>query len=136
MYWQGHYKRDDEMMKMIEGRDKAINDSLTYRDQRILDSLGSSNDNLKSLYYEQVNMKKTMESIALRLGDLIKSNVKMLDLTIATVSGKKKVAMPKIIISDFVPYVIMPTNRQGFVGPLVSEETTEPKNDQKKKQSK
>ena len=65
MYWQGHYRRDDEMMKMIKGRDKTINDSLTCRDKRILDSLDSNNHNLKSLYYEQVNMKKTMESIAL-----------------------------------------------------------------------
>ena len=54
------------MMKMIEGRNKAINHSLTCRDQGILDSLDSYNHNLKSLYYKQVNMKKTMESIALR----------------------------------------------------------------------
>ena len=78
MYWQGHCRRDDEIMKMIEGRDKAINDSLTCRDQRFLDSLDSCNHNLTSLYYEQVNLRKTMESIALRQGDLIKSNVKML----------------------------------------------------------
>ena len=67
------------MMKMIKGRDKVINYSFTYKDQGILDSLDSCNHNLKSLYYEQVNMKKTMESIALRQGDLIKSNVKILD---------------------------------------------------------
>ena len=66
MYWQGHYIMDDEMVKMIEGREKAINDSLTFRDQRCLDSLDSYNHNLKSLYNEQVNLRKTMESIALR----------------------------------------------------------------------
>ena len=61
-----------------------------------------------------------MESIALRKGDLIKSNVKMLNWAIATVSGKKKVAMPKLIILDLVPYVIVPPNRQSFVGALES----------------
>ena len=46
------------MMKMIEGIYKAINDSLTCRDQGILDSLDFCNHNLKSLYYDQVNMKR------------------------------------------------------------------------------
>ena len=78
------------MVKMIEGRDKAINDSLTFRDQRCLDSLDSYNHNLKCLYCEQVNLRKTMESIALRHGDLIKSNVKMLDWAMTNSIRKEK----------------------------------------------
>ena len=54
----------------------------------------------------------------------------------ATVSGKKKVAMQKITILDYVPHVIVPPNGKIFVGPLVSQETTEPKEDQKKKKTK
>ena len=136
MYWQGHCRRDDEIMKIIEGRNKATNDSLTCRDKIILDSLDSCNHNLKSLYYEQVNLRKAMESIALRQSDLIKSNVKMLDWAMATVSRNKKVAVPKITISNYVPCVIVPPNGQNFVGPLESQETTKPKEGQKKKQSK
>ena len=46
----------------------------------------------------------------------------MLDWAMATVAGKKKVAMHKITVLDFVPYVIVPSNGQSFVGPLVTQE--------------
>ena len=82
------------------------------------DNLDSYNHLLKSLYYEQMNMRMSIESIALRQGDLIRSNVDMLSWAIGAVSGKKKVPMPKITISDFVPHVIVPLNGKSFVGPL------------------
>ena len=82
--------------------------------------------------YEQVNIGKTMESIALRQVKLIKGNVKMLDWAMAIVSSKKKNPVPKITISDYIPYVIQPPYEHAFIGPLVSQEPKGPQEDQKK----
>ena len=87
--------------------------------------MGSYNHLLKSLYYEQINMRKSIESIALRQGELIRLNVDMLSWAIGAVLGKKKVPMPKITISDFVPHVIVPPNGKSFVGPLETQEPLE-----------
>ena len=50
------------------------------------------------MYYAQVDMGKTMGSLALRQVELIKGNLKMLDWAIAIASNKKKIATPKITI--------------------------------------
>ena len=39
---------------------------------------------------------------------MVKSNVEILDWAMKTVSGKKKVPLPNIQISDYVPYTIFP----------------------------
>ena len=62
-YWKGQTKRDDDLARMLEVRDKAIQETLVSRDKYCLDSY---NHYLKSMYYEQINMRKTIESIALR----------------------------------------------------------------------
>ena len=54
------------MSKVLEGRDKVRHDSLIFRDKYQVDSLEFYNHYLKSMYYEQVNMGKPIESIALR----------------------------------------------------------------------
>ena len=77
------------MQKVLEGRDKTINDSLISKDKLWLDSLDSYNHYLKSMYYEQVSMGKTIGSITLRQIELMKGNVKMLDWAMAVVSNKK-----------------------------------------------
>ena len=108
------------MSKVLEERDKAIHDSLISRDKFWLDSLESYNHYMKSMSYEQVNIGKTMESIALTQVELIKENVKILDWAMATVSSKKKkFPVPKITISDYIPYVIQPPYEHAFIGPLV-----------------
>ena len=48
-----------------------------------------------------------MESIGKRQCELGKSNVEILDWAMKTVSGKKKVPLPNIQISDYVPYTIV-----------------------------
>ena len=70
-------------------------------------------------------MRKSIESIALRQGDLIRLNVDMLTWAIGTISRKKKVPMLKITILDFILHVIVPSNRQSFVGPLETQEPSE-----------
>ena len=72
-----------------------------------------------------MNMRNSIESIALRQGDLIRLNVDMLSWAIEEVSGKKKVPMPKINISNFLLHVIMLPNGQSFVGSLEIQEPLE-----------
>ena len=63
---------------MLEGRDKEIKESLVSRDKFWSNNMGSYNDIMTSLYYEQINMRNSIKSKALRQGDLINSNVDML----------------------------------------------------------
>ena len=49
-----------------------------------------------------------MESLAKKQHELIESNAKILDWAMNTVSGKKKVPLPQIRISDCMPYTIVP----------------------------
>ena len=94
------------MSRALKEKDKAKHDSMISRGKFWLDNLDSSNHYLKSIYYEQVNIGKTLGSIALRQAELIKGNVKMLHWAMAIVSSKKNIAAPKITISDYIPYVI------------------------------
>ena len=48
-----------------------------------------------------------MESIGSRQYELVKSNVEILDWAMKIVSGKKKVTLPNIQISNYVPYTIV-----------------------------
>ena len=56
-----------------------MHDSLISRDKLWLESLYSCNHYLKSMYYEQINMGKTMKSIVVRQVKLVKSNLNILD---------------------------------------------------------
>ena len=58
--------------------------------------------------YEQVNNKALLESLAKRHRELTESNAKILNWAMKTISGKKKVPMPQIRISDCVLYTIVP----------------------------
>ena len=49
-----------------------------------------------------------MESIGKRQCELVKSNADILDWVMKIVLGKKKVELPNIQISDYVPYTIVP----------------------------
>ena len=58
--------------------------------------------------FEQVKNKTLLESVAKRQRELTESNAKILDWAMKTVSGKKKVSLPQIRISYYVPYTIVP----------------------------
>ena len=88
------------------------------------------------MYYEQVNMGKNLGSLSITQAELIKGNLKMLDWAMTTVSGKKKNAAPKITISDCIPYVIPSPYEHAFVGHLLSQEPSEPQEEQKKDHNK
>ena len=100
---------------MLETRDNGIIESLVSRDRTWLKSLDSYSQNLKSMYQEQVNMRETLESIGKRQCELTKTNAQIIDWAMTTMAGKKKVLFPKINISDYVPYIIVPPDVQDFV---------------------
>ena len=49
-----------------------------------------------------------MESLAKRQRELTESNAEILDWAMKIVSGKNKVALPQIRISECIPYTIVP----------------------------
>ena len=83
------------MSKVLEGTDKAIHDSLISKDKFWVEMMESRSHYLKSMYFEQINMGKTLGSMFIREAKLVKSNVKMLDWAMATDSGKKKKNQPQ-----------------------------------------
>ena len=97
------------MVRVFEGRDKAMHDALISKDQLWLDSLDSFNRKLKAMYYAQVDMEKSMESLSLKRVELIRGNANMLDWAIAATSRKKNIVSPKITISNYISYVIRPS---------------------------
>ena len=53
-----------------------------------------------------------METLSKRQCELTKGNAKILDWVMKTISGKKKVSLPHIRISDYIPYIIVPLDEQ------------------------
>ena len=49
-----------------------------------------------------------MESLAKRPCELTKSNARTLDWAMKTVSGRKKVPLPQIRVSDYISYTKVP----------------------------
>ena len=94
-------------MQMLEDRDKAMKATLESRDRDWLNSLQHCKESVRLMTYEQVNNRTLMESLAKRQRELTKSNAKILDWAMKTVSGKK-VSLPQIRIFDCVPYTIVP----------------------------
>ena len=66
--------------------------------------------------YEQVNNRTLLESLAKRQRELTESNGKILDWAMKTVSNKKKLPLPQIIILDRMPYTVVP---QGVKNPPI-----------------
>ena len=124
-YWKGQTKRDDDLAKMLEGLYKAIQETLVSKDKDWLDILDSYNHHLNSLYFEQINMRKNIESIALRQGDLIRSNVDMLAWAIRTISRKKKYQCQKLPFQTLYLMSLCPPNGKSFEGPLETQEPSE-----------
>ena len=101
---------------MLEDRDNALKASLESRDQNWLNNLAHCKQSFLLMTYEQVNNKTLLESLAKRQRELIESNAKILDWAMKTVSNKKKVPLPQIKISDYVPYIVVP---QGLTNPPI-----------------
>ena len=78
------------------------------KDKDWLNSLKHCKQSYRPMTYEQINNRLTLKSIGKRQCELVKSNVENLDWAMKTIFGKKKVPLPNIQISDYVPYTIVP----------------------------
>ena len=82
--------------------------ALEERDIGWLNILQHYKDSLRLNTQELIDNRCTLESIRKRQCELVKSNADILDLAMKTVPGKKKVPLPNIQISDYLPYTIVP----------------------------
>ena len=108
-----------DLCKMLERRDQNMKEALVQRDQEWLNSLHYYSESLRLMTQEQINIRGTMESLGKKKYDLKKENAEILDWAIKTISGKKKVQLPQINISDYVPYIIVPPNVQNVNIPFI-----------------
>ena len=94
IYWEEIGKQEYNLCEMLEKRDKSITEKLTSGDREWLNSLQHYRDCLRIMSHVQVNNRTLIESLAKRQRELTKSNAKILDWAMKTVSGKKKVSLP------------------------------------------
>ena len=97
---------------MLETRYKEIKEALVSRDREWLNSLQYCKDSLRMTTHEQINLRVVMESICKTQCELTKLNEQLLNWAMKAVSGKNKVPLPQINISDYVPYIIVPPNEK------------------------
>ena len=107
-FWKETYIHEVILLKMLKDKDNAMKAVLESRDRDWLNSLEHCKQSFRLMTYEQINNRTTLESIGKRQCELVKSNVEILDWAMKTVSGKKKVSLLNIQISDYVPYTIVP----------------------------
>ena len=67
---------------------------------------------MRVMTLEQINNRATLDSVGKRQRELTKGNAKILDWAMKTLLGKKKMPLPNIQISDYVPYIIVPKDVQ------------------------
>ena len=115
-FWTETGKHEAGLIKMLEDEDNALKACLESRDENWLNILAHCKESFRLMIYKQVNNRTLLESLAKRHRELTKSNVKILDWAMKTVSKKKKVPLPQIIISDCVPYTVVP---QGVTNPPI-----------------
>ena len=63
-YRQGQIEKDNDLSRVLEGRDKDIIDTLSNRDQLWLNSLKSFTNHLKAINDFQLDLRRSMESLA------------------------------------------------------------------------
>ena len=96
------------LLKIFEDRDNAMKVALESRDRDWLNSLEHCKQSFRLMTYKHINNRTTLESIGKRQCEMVKSNVEIFDWAMKIVSGKKKVSLPNIKISNYVPYTIVP----------------------------
>ena len=106
-FWKEISIHEASLLKMLEDSYNAMKAPLELRDRDWLNSLAQYKESFRLMTHEQVNNRTLMESLAKRQCELTKSNAKILDWAMKTISGKKKVPLPQIRISECIPYTIV-----------------------------
>ena len=78
----------------MRDRDNALKASMDSRDNNCMNSLGHCKQSFRLMCYEIINNRTLLESLAMRQRELTKSNAKILDWVMNTVSNKKKIPLP------------------------------------------
>ena len=116
IFWEESGKQEHNLCTMLSARDNSMKKALEVRDVGWLNSLQHCKDSLRLNTQEQINNRCTLESIGKRQRKLVKSNANILDWAMKTMSGKKKVPLPNLQISDYVPYTIV---SEDVIGPFI-----------------
>ena len=78
-YWEDSNNKEVDLVRMLETRDKGIQDSLVSRDKAWMNSLHSCSESLRLMTQEQINIRATLESVGKRQYELTKGNAQILD---------------------------------------------------------
>ena len=114
-FWDETTKNAESLCKMLKRRDQEMMVALHNIDKLWLGSLKHCKQSYRMMTYEQINNRTTLASIGKRQCELVKSNVEILDWAMNTVSSKKKVSLPNIQISDYVPYTAVPLGLKNLI---------------------
>ena len=101
-------KRDIEWRTILRDRDNTLKASMDSRDSNFMNSLGHCKQSFGLMSFEIINNRTLLDSLAMRHPEHTKSNAKILDWAMKTVSSKKKIPLPQIRISNYRPYTIVP----------------------------
>ena len=122
IFWVELGKQEFNLYKMLEARDRSMKTSPKSRDIGWLNILQHFKDSLRLITQELINNKCTLESIGKRQRELVKGNGEILDWVMKIVSGKKKVPLPNIQISNYGPYTIVPKDVTNLSIPFTNPE--------------
>ena len=78
----------------MRDRDNALKASMDSRDNNCMNSIGHCKQSFRLMSYEIKNNRTLLESLAMRQRELTKSNGKIIDWAMKTVSSKKKISLP------------------------------------------
>ena len=113
-------RRDQNLEDAFKKRDEEWKAELEKKDQYLLNSMANCKQSFRLMTYEQVKSRTLLESLAKRQRELTESIAKILDWAMKTVSNKKKVSLPQIRISDFVPYTVVPPGETNPIPPFLN----------------
>ena len=112
IFWNEARKQEYNLCEMLEKRDLALKEALKERDQEWLNSLNHCKESVRLMTLEQINNRSLMETLSKRQRELTEGNAKILDWAMKTISGKKKVPLPYIRVSNCIPFTIVPLDEQ------------------------
>ena len=93
-FWTETGIHEASLLKMLEDRDNAMKVALESRDRDWLKIFEHCKERFRLMSQKQVNNKTFMKSLVKRQRELTESNAKILDWSMKTVLGKKKVPLP------------------------------------------
>ena len=113
-------RRDQNLEDALRKRDEEWRGEVERRDQYWSNCIGHMKQSFRLMTFEQINNRTLLETLAKIQRELIESNVKILDRAMKTVSNKKKVSLPHIRITDYVPYTVVPPGETNPVLPFLN----------------